>query len=47
MKEQYIKDINELLPLADLEWLDYVYQLLKKTIPNPQIISSAEESQSV
>lgn len=34
MKEEYITEINKILPLADEELLDFVYQLLQKSI-NP------------
>ena len=30
---EYITEINKLLPLADVELLDFVYQLLQKSIP--------------
>lgn len=32
MKNEYITEINNLLPLADEELLDFVYQLLQKSI---------------
>jgi hypothetical protein len=32
MKEEYITEINNLLPLADEELLDFVFQLLQKSI---------------
>ena len=32
MKEEYIAEINNLLPLADNELLDFVFQLLQKSI---------------
>ena len=35
MKEEYITEINQLLPLADVELLDFVYQLLQKSVDNP------------
>ena len=34
MKNEYITEINNLLPLADEELLDFVFQLLQKSI-NP------------
>ena len=35
MKEEYITEINNLLPLADVELLDFVFQLLQKSIDKP------------
>lgn len=32
MKEEYIAEINNLLPLADVELLDFIYQVLQKSI---------------
>jgi hypothetical protein len=32
MKNEYITEINNLLPLADEELLDFVYQVLQKSI---------------
>lgn len=32
MKDEYITEINNLLPLADEELLDFVYQVLQKSI---------------
>ena len=32
MKNEYIAEINNLLPLADEELLDFVYQVLQKSI---------------
>lgn len=32
MKNEYITEINNLLPLADEDLLDFVYQLLQKSI---------------
>lgn len=32
---EYITEINNLLPLADVELLDFVYQLLQKSVPQP------------
>ena len=31
-KTDYIKEINNLLPLADIDLLDFVFQLLQKSI---------------
>ena len=36
MKEDYIAEINNLLPLADEDLLDFVFQLLQKSI-NPSL----------
>ena len=36
MKKEYISEINNLLPLADEELLDFVFQLLQKSI-NPSL----------
>jgi hypothetical protein len=35
MNENYIAEINNLLPLADLELLDFVFQLLQKSVEQP------------
>ena len=32
MKNEYITEINNLLPLADEELLDFVFQLLQKSV---------------
>ncbi len=42
MKENYIKDINNLLPKADLDLLDFIYQLLEKSVtPSKEALQSA------
>lgn len=46
MKEEYIKKITELLNLADLELLDFVYQLMEKSVDTTKVISSAEHQPS-
>lgn len=33
MPIEYITEINNLLPLADVELLDFIYQLLQKSVP--------------
>lgn len=35
MKEEYIFEINNLLPHADSDLLDFVFQLLKKSVELP------------
>lgn len=35
MKDEYITEINTLLQFADEELLDFVYQLLQKSIAQP------------
>lgn len=40
-KKEYITEINNLLNLADIDLLDFVYQLLQKSIP--QSITPSEE----
>lgn len=35
MKQEYIAEINNLLPHADIELLDFVFQLLNKSIEMP------------
>jgi hypothetical protein len=35
MKNEYIAEINNLLPLADIELLDFVFQLLQKSVDKP------------
>lgn len=32
MKQEYITEIENLLPLADVELLDLVFQILKKSV---------------
>lgn len=32
MKEEYTKEITNLLPFADEDLLDFIYQLLKKSV---------------
>lgn len=32
MKNEYIAEINKLLPLADAELLDFIFQVLQKSI---------------
>lgn len=44
MKEEYIVEINNLLPLADPDLLDFVFQLLKKSIE--QVNPSETQPQS-
>lgn len=41
MKEEYIAEINNLLNLADIELLDFIFQLLQKSVP--QSITPSEE----
>ena len=33
-KTEYINEINNLLNLADLELIDFIYQLLQKSVPD-------------
>jgi hypothetical protein len=40
MKQEYITEITDLLPLADVELLDFIYQLLQKSIE--QTLTSSE-----
>ena len=40
---EYITEINNLLPLADEELLDFVFQLLQKSI-NPSMIETQLQS---
>lgn len=35
MKQEYITEINNLLPYADIELLDFVFQLLNKSVEMP------------
>lgn len=39
MKNEYITEINNLLPHADEELLDFVFQFLQKSI-NPSLIDT-------
>lgn len=41
MKNEYITKINNLLPLADVELLDFIYQILNKSV------SPSEEHQEL
>lgn len=42
MKKEYIAEINNLLPLADAELLDFIYQLLQKSVtPSKEHLQSA------
>ena len=43
MKEEYIAEINNILPLADNDLLDFVFQLLQKSI-NPSLIETHQQS---
>lgn len=40
MKQEYIAEINNLLPNADADLLDFIFQLLKKSVELP--INSSE-----
>lgn len=40
MKQEYIAEINNLLQHADADMLDFIFQLLKKSVEIP--ISSSE-----
>lgn len=35
MKQEYITEINALLPNADTDLLDFIFQLLKKSVELP------------
>ena len=35
MKNEYITEINNLLPLADAELLDFIFQVLQKSVEKP------------
>lgn len=41
MKKEYITEITNLLPYADVDLLDYVFQLLQKSVEKP--ITSLEQ----
>ena len=43
MTTEYITEINKLLPLADTELLDFVFQFLQQSIEKP--ITLSEELQ--
>ena len=43
--DTYIKKINELLNEADLELLDFIFQLLEKSVKKP-VTPSKEHQQS-
>lgn len=45
MKKEYIEKIESLLPLADEELLDFVFQLLVKSVEKP-VTPSEEHQQS-
>lgn len=38
MQNEYIKEISKLLPLADEELLDFVLQLLQKSITQTEML---------
>ena len=42
MKEDYIAEINKLLNLADEELLDFIFQLLQKSI-TPSLIETHQQ----
>ena len=45
-KTEYINEINNLLPFADVEILDFVYQFLQKSVDTAlQINPLTEQSQ--
>ena len=35
MKAEYIAEINNLLPFADTELLDFIFQVLQKSVEKP------------
>ena len=43
MKNEYIEKIESLLPLADEDLLDFVFQLLQKSI-SPSLIETQTQS---
>lgn len=43
MKKEYIAEINNLLPLADEELLDFVLQLLVKSVEKPVTPSASQK----
>lgn len=43
--DSYIKKITELLHIADLETLDFTFQLLQKSVKAP-LVTSEEQRQS-
>lgn len=45
MEDHLISEINDLLPHADVELLDFICQLLKKSIPYPRATISEETAQ--
>jgi hypothetical protein len=44
-KKEYIAEINSLLNLADLELIDFIYQLLQKSVPDD--ITPLKEHQQI
>lgn len=46
MKNEYIEKIESLLPQADIELLDFVFQLLQKSAQNPVIPLTETHQQS-
>lgn len=40
---EYINEINNLLPLADIELLDFVFQLLQKSVPQALTLSETHQ----
>lgn len=37
MEKEYIKEINNLLQFADVELLDFIFQLLQKSVEKPTL----------
>lgn len=46
MQQEYITKINNLLPYADIELLDFVFQILQKSIETPVTPLITEHQQS-
>ncbi len=43
MKKEYMTKIAELLPHADIDLLDFVFQLLQKSVEKPLNFNPSEE----
>lgn len=44
-KKEYIAEINSLLNIADLELIDFIYQLLQKSVPDS--VTPSKEHQQI
>lgn len=45
MKKEYVTKINTLLPSADIDLLDLIFQILQKSVESPENVTPSEEHQ--